>query len=197
MTTDSSPLGRERVAGKIAFVEYDSAWPRLFDVEAAKIRVGLGPIVLDVEHVGSTPVPGLAAKPVIDINLSVADSTDEAVYAPALTAAGYRLAVREPEWFEHRMFRREAPRVNLHVFSAGCSELSRMRQFRDWLRHNPVDLALYAATKRQLAEREWEYVQDYADAKQSVIEEIMTRARTWVEGSAPSLSRDTAPDRQR
>lgn len=179
MTTDPEPLAPERAAGKIAVVDYDPAWPELFAAEAAKIRQVLGSAALAVEHVGSTAVPGLAAKPVIDINLTVADSADEAAYAPALEAAGYRLIVREPGWFEHRMFKGAEPAVNLHVFSAGCPELARMRRMRDWLRASPQDLALYAATKRKLAEGEWALVQDYADAKQEVIDHIMARATAW------------------
>jgi GrpB-like predicted nucleotidyltransferase (UPF0157 family) len=182
MTTEPEPLAPERAAGKIAVVDYDPAWPALFEAEARKIRAALGAAVLDVEHVGSTSVPGLAAKPVIDINLTVADSADEGAYAPALEAAGYALVVREPDWFEHRMFKGSDPAANLHVFSAGCPELSRMRLMRDWLRASPEDLALYAATKRQLALGDWALVQDYADAKQGVIEAIMARAGAWRDG---------------
>jgi GrpB-like predicted nucleotidyltransferase (UPF0157 family) len=179
MTSEVGPLEPERVAGRLAVVDYDPAWPAQFAAEAAKVRAALGAVTLSVEHVGSTSVPGLAAKPVIDINLTVADSADEAAYAPALAAAGYRLVVREQAWFEHRMFKAAVPAVNLHVFSAGCPELARMRLMRDWLRASPQDLALYAATKRALAERDWAIVQDYADAKGEVVAEIMARAEAW------------------
>jgi GrpB-like predicted nucleotidyltransferase (UPF0157 family) len=183
MASEGEPLLEpERVAGKVAVVDYDPVWPAQFAAEAAKVRAALGAAALGVEHVGSTSVPGLAAKPVIDINLTVADSADEASYARALETAGYRLAVREPAWFEHRMFKGAGPAVNLHVFSAGCPELARMRLMRDWLRANPDDLALYAATKRQLAERGWDLVQDYADAKGEVVGQIMARAEAWAAG---------------
>jgi GrpB-like predicted nucleotidyltransferase (UPF0157 family) len=179
MTSEREVLEPEPAAGKVAVVDYDPAWPALFEGEAAKIRAALGPLALSVEHVGSTSVPGLAAKPVIDINVTVASSADEGAYAPQLVAAGYRLVVREPDWFEHRMFKCAAPAANVHVFPAGCPELARMRLMRDWLRASPEDLALYAETKRRLAERDWAIVQDYADAKSEVVAEIMGRAKAW------------------
>jgi GrpB-like predicted nucleotidyltransferase (UPF0157 family) len=123
-------------------------------------------------------VPGLAAKPVIDIMLMVSDSSDESAYLLTLESAGYKLRIREPNWFEHRMFKGPDTDVNLHVFSLGCAEVDRMLMFRDWLRGNPADRDLYARTKLKLAEQEWEHVQNYADAKTSVIEEILTRARS-------------------
>ena len=121
-------------------------------------------------------MPGLAAKPIIDILLEVADSSDEAWYAPAMQSAGYVLAIREPEWFEHRLFRGHAPRVNLHVFSRGCAEIERMLAFRNWLRGNAADRELYERAKRELARREWNAVQEYADAKTGIVQEILSRA---------------------
>ena len=129
-----------------------------------------------VEHTGSTSVPGLAAKPIIDITLAVPDSGDEKSYVPALEAAGYVLRIREPDWFEHRVFKGPDTNVNLHVFSDGCAEIDRMVRFRDWLRTDQADRELYERTKRELAAREWTYVQDYADAKTLVVEEIVARA---------------------
>ena len=163
-------------ARKVEVVPYDAAWPRLFAAEEAKIRAALGAAALLIEHVGSTSVPGLAAKPVIDVQLAVRDSADEAAYRSALERAGYRLIIREPEWFEHRLFKGAAPETNLHVFSAGCPEFERCRLFRDWLRVTPQDVALYARTKQELATQTWAHVQDYANAKQGVIAEIMARA---------------------
>ena len=129
-----------------------------------------------IEHVGSTSVPGLPAKPIIDILLIVADSANETEYATALEGTGYKLHVREPGWYEHRMFEGQENDVNLHVFSLGCREVARMLAFRDWLRTNEADRELYARSKRALAQQEWRYTQDYADAKTPVIEEIMARA---------------------
>jgi GrpB-like predicted nucleotidyltransferase (UPF0157 family) len=121
-------------------------------------------------------VAGLAAKPVIDIVLAVADAADEAGYAAGLTAAGYELRIREPEWHQHRLFRDAAATVNLHVFSAGCAEIGRMLAFRDRLRASEADRRQYEGTKRALAEQEWRQVQDYADAKTAVVAEILARA---------------------
>jgi GrpB-like predicted nucleotidyltransferase (UPF0157 family) len=166
------------VEGPIELVDYDSSWPGLFAREAERIRAALGDRVVLLEHTGSTSVPGLAAKPIIDITLAVPDSADEEAYVPALEAAGYVLRIREPEWFEHRVFRGPDTNVNLHVFSDGCPEIDRMVRFRDWLRTDQADRELYERTKRKLAAREWTYVQDYADAKTAVVEEIVARAFT-------------------
>lgn len=162
--------------GKIAIVDYDPVWPELFGREADRIRSVLGSRALRIEHAGSTSVPGLAAKPVIDVVLEVANSADEAAYAPALEAGGYALRIREPEWYEHRLFKGPETDMNLHVFSSGCPEIGRMLMFRDWLRGNASDRDLYARTKRALAMQEWEQVQNYADAKTAVVREILARA---------------------
>ena len=156
--------------------EYDQSWPALFAREAARVRSLLGERVIRLEHVGSTSVPGLPAKPVIDIVFEVPDSSDEAAYAADLDAAGYPLTIREPDWFEHRVFKGPDTNINLHVFTAGCEETDRMVRFRDWLRANAADRELYASTKRELAARDWTYVQQYADAKTSIVHEIMARA---------------------
>jgi GrpB-like predicted nucleotidyltransferase (UPF0157 family) len=161
----------------VVIAEYDRGWPASFETEAARIRAALGQRALNIEHVGSTSVPGLAAKPVIDILLVVADSSDEGSYAPHLETRGYALRIREKDWFEHRLFHGPDTPVNLHVFSAGCDEIDRMLRFRDWLRTNRADRDLYELTKRRLAERDWPTVQDYADAKTAIVADILTRAR--------------------
>jgi GrpB-like predicted nucleotidyltransferase (UPF0157 family) len=161
----------------IRLVEHDSAWPELFEREAARIRATLGPAALGVDHVGSTSVPGLAAKPIIDIVLTVVDSSDDAAYVPALDAAGYVLRAREPEWFEHRLLNGPDTDVNVHVFSADCAEIDRMLRFRDHLRVDEADRVLYQRTKQELAARGWRYVQHYADAKSEVVADVMTRAQ--------------------
>ena len=166
-------------ARKVEIVPYDAGWPKLFAGEESKIHAALGGAALLIEHIGSTAVPGLPAKPVIDVQLAVSDCADEGAYCAALEQAGYRLVVREPEWFEHRLFKGADPETNLHVFSAGCPEMDRCRLFRDWLRVSPQDLQLYARTKQDLATRGWAHVQNYADAKQGVIAEIMARAAAW------------------
>jgi GrpB-like predicted nucleotidyltransferase (UPF0157 family) len=167
---------RRRVDGPIELVDSDPAWPALFAREASRIRVLLGERVLLLEHAGSTSVPGLAAKPIIDIVLGVADSADEAAYVPAMEAGGYVLRIREPDWHEHRVFKGPDTDMNLHVFSAGSTEIARMLAFRDWLRSHDEDRLLYERTKRELAAREWMYVQHYADAKTEVVAAIMERA---------------------
>jgi GrpB-like predicted nucleotidyltransferase (UPF0157 family) len=136
----------------------------------------LGDRVVRLEHAGSTAVPGLPAKPIVDMVLEVPDSADERAYVPDMEAAGYVLRIREPEWFEHRVFKGPETNINLHVFSAGCSEVDRMLLFRDWLRANAFDRELYASAKRELAARDWKYVQQYADAKTTVVQQIMARA---------------------
>jgi GrpB-like predicted nucleotidyltransferase (UPF0157 family) len=161
----------------ITLAAYDPDWPRLFDREADRLRSALGTVALRVEHVGSTSVPGLMAKPVIDVLLVVPDSADEPRYAPQLEAAGYVLRIREPEWFEHRLFRGPDTSINLHVFSSGAAEVQRMLRFRDRLRDDDVARERYARTKCDLAERTWRHVQDYADAKTAVVEAIISRAR--------------------
>jgi len=169
-------VGEVPTCQEIVLVEYDPQWPALFEQAAGQIQGALGDVALQIHHVGSTSVPGLMAKPRIDINLVVADTTDEEAYVPKLEAAGYVLRVREPDWFEHRMFRGSEPPVNLHVFPPDCPEVERMLLFRDWLRTNEADRELYTRTKRELGAREWKYVQNYADAKTAVVEEILARA---------------------
>jgi GrpB-like predicted nucleotidyltransferase (UPF0157 family) len=161
----------------IRLVDYDHTWPNRFQAEAEKVRTALGEGALRIEHVGSTAVVDLPAKPIIDIVLVVADSANEAAYAALLERTGYRLHIREPGWHEHRMFKDPENSVNLHVFTSGCPEIERMVGFRDWLRTSKEDRELYAQSKRALAEQVWKYTQNYADAKSSVIGEIMWRAR--------------------
>jgi GrpB-like predicted nucleotidyltransferase (UPF0157 family) len=171
----------EPVHGSIGIMEYDVGWPSLFEREAVRIRTALSKQALQVEHVGSTSVSGLVAKPKIDILLVLLDTADEPAYVPLLEAAGYVLRIREPDWHEHRMFKGPDTDINLHCFSEGCPEIRRMLTFRNWLRSNETDRALYERTKRELAARRWKYVQDYADAKTSIVEEILASANEHVQ----------------
>jgi GrpB-like predicted nucleotidyltransferase (UPF0157 family) len=164
------------LTGPIELVEYDPMWPQLFAREKEHIQAALGDRILMIEHVGSTSVPGLAAKPRIDVLLVVASSADEPAYVPALETAGYVLRIREPDWHEHRVFKGPDSDINLHVFSSGSTEIERMLRFRDRLRSNISDRQLYEQTKRRLAEKEWKYTHNYADAKTEVVEEILARA---------------------
>ena len=148
----------------------------MFDREAARIRTVLSDADVRIEHVGSTSVPGLAAKPIIDMLLAVPDSADEQAYVPALEAAGYVLRIREPHWFEHRLFNGPDTRINLHVFTVGAAEIDRMLLFRDRLRADDADRDAYLQVKRDLATRTWRHVQHYADSKTAIIQQIMARA---------------------
>ena len=177
--------GPRPLAGPVEIHDYDPGWPRLYEREEDRIRSVLGDRVIRIEHVGSTAVPGLPAKPLIDVVLEVHDAADEAAYVPALESGGYVLRIREPDWFEHRLLKGPDTEVNVHVFTVGCEEVDRMLLFRDWLRENAADRELYAERKRELAGREWKYMQQYADAKTAVVLEIMARAS----GEEPNLRR--------
>ena len=166
----------EVLPGRIVVEDYDPAWPVRYEREAARILGALSDRAVRLEHAGSTSVPGLPAKPIIDIVLAVPDSAAEGAYVPDLEAAGYILRLREPDWFEHRLLRTPDRGVHLHVFSAECSETERMVRFRDHLRADAADRDLYARAKRELAARDWKYMQQYADAKSEVVAEIMSRA---------------------
>jgi GrpB-like predicted nucleotidyltransferase (UPF0157 family) len=115
--------------------------------------------------------------------LVVANSADELAYVPALEAAGYVLQIREPEWYEHRMFKGPDTDINLHVFSVRCPEIDRVLLFRNWLRSNPADRQLYERTKRELARQTWTYMQQYADAKTTLVEQILARAQGAASGA--------------
>lgn len=175
--TDRAALSEAWISGPevldttIELVEYSPAWPRTFEHLAEEMRSVLVPGV-DIHHAGSTSVPGLCAKPVIDIVLAVPDSRDEASYVPALTDLGYALTIREADWYEHRVLKHTTPRVNLHVFTHDCPEIASMLAFRDHLRTHPGAREAYAAVKRELASRTWTYMQDYADSKSPIIERI-------------------------
>lgn len=163
----------------IEVTDPDPAWPRQYDHIADRIREALGWRVLQLEHVGSTSVPGLAAKPVIDIDLTVADPGREQDYIPALETIGFRLTIREPWWYDHRALRADEPRCQLHVFGFDSPEPVRHRIFRDWLRGNPEERDRYAAAKRRAAceaNAGQEHVMQYNSRKQQVIREIYRRA---------------------
>ena len=161
---------------KIVVVDYDPLWPETFQKHAGIIAQTLGLKALSIDHVGSTSVPGLAAKPIIDIVVVVENSGDEAAYLPALLAAGYVLRVREPDWHQHRMLRTPQLDVHVHIFSSGCVEVARMLAFRSRLRSNAEDRLRYEALKRDLAKKDWPDMNDYARAKTDVVEQIIASA---------------------
>jgi GrpB-like predicted nucleotidyltransferase (UPF0157 family) len=170
--------GAPRAIG-VEVTDPDPDWPRQYDYLAGRIRAALGWRALRLEHVGSTSVPGLAAKPVIDIDLTVADPGREQDYIPALETAGFWLVIREPWWYGHRVLRADEPRCNLHVFGFDSPELVKHRIFRDWLRGNPAERDRYAAAKRQAAAEanaHGEHDMQYNARKEQVIREIYHRA---------------------
>lgn len=162
--------------GTIHLARYDPAWSSRFIEHADRIHRALGEKALLLEHVGSTSIPGLSAKPIIDMLLVVADSADEPSYVPPLEAEGFVLRIREPDWFGHRLLKAPVFAGNLHVFQAGCVEIDRMLRFRDRLRTHDADREFYERAKHDLAARTWKDVQNYADAKSGIVEAILARA---------------------
>jgi GrpB-like predicted nucleotidyltransferase (UPF0157 family)/N-acetylglutamate synthase-like GNAT family acetyltransferase len=163
--------GRER--REIVIADYDPQWPRRFEAERERIGLALGDTALLIEHIGSTSVPGLAAKPIVDVLVAVSDVSDESSYGPALEGADYELRVREPE---HRMYRTPERDVHVHVWNKTDPEVDRHLVFRDRLRASPDDRGEYERLKRSLAQREWRDVNHYADAKGPLIKAILARA---------------------
>lgn len=149
----------------VEVVAPDPAWPAAYDVVAGQLRDALGERVLTVEHVGSTAVPGLWAKPMIDVDLVVADPAEEAAWLPDLEAAGFVLRVREPEFEEHRVMRGSSPLATVHVWQPGGREVRRHVLFRDWLRTHDADRERYGRLKREVAARGFDDVMLYNNEK--------------------------------
>ncbi|OAP65226.1 hypothetical protein AYL99_01198 [Fonsecaea erecta] len=169
---------------KMAIVEPNPAWPQRFLDTKARIEAALGATAVAVLHAGSTSVPGLPAKDVIDVDLVVRDVQDEAAYVEPLGRAGFLFLFREPAWHQHRFFVDEGDRpgaypVNLHVFGSDCPEVERHRIFREWLATSPDDRERYAAVKRECAamsEATGESMQEYTVRKGKIVREILDRA---------------------
>lgn len=173
-------------AQPVLIAEPDPDWPSWYEAEATRVVEALGDLVVRIEHVGSTSVPGLPAKPIIDIDVQVADSAAEDEYVPPLAKFGYHLVLREPWWNGHRMFNDPDGRVNLHVFPFGAPEPLRHLLFRDWLRSHPEDRALYASAKRELARSTAEDPEAYNLAKNPVIDGIYARIFSVPPSSHPA-----------
>ncbi|MGX5696520.1 GrpB family protein [Agromyces soli] len=174
-----SPFVRPQRVESVEVVAYDEAWPVLAAELIARVRSALGARAIQLDHVGSTSVPGLPAKPVIDLDLTVADPDREEAWLPRLERAGFELTVREPWWHGHRCLVLDAPRANLHVFGPSSPELFKHRIFRDWLRSDADDRARYAAAKAgaaRAATEAGETVMQYNARKAEVIQEIYGRA---------------------
>ncbi len=165
--------GRETREVKIH--DYDQWWPNVFEQHARNIRDALGEVVLRIEHIGSTSVPQLAAKPIIDILMVVANAGDEVSYIRALLDAGYELRVREPKFDEHRMVCTPERDVHVHILPSGSKEIGRYLAFRNQLRANAEDRSAYERVKRTLAQRKWGDMNDYANAKTDVVESIIAK----------------------
>lgn len=165
---------------EIKVVPPDPTWPDRFAVERTKIVAALGAKAIRVDHIGSTSIPGLAAKPIIDIDLSIKDADHEEDYLPALVAAGYQLRVREPG---HRMLRTPNFGLHVHCCTIGSDWERRHLLFRDWLRNDQTDRAVYGELKKELARRDWSDMNSYAEAKSSLIREITARAEKWAAAS--------------
>jgi GrpB-like predicted nucleotidyltransferase (UPF0157 family) len=171
VTTTELVGGREKRALVIA--DPDPAWAAAYATHERRIREALGPVAVAVEHIGSTSVPGLAAKPIIDVLVTVRDITAEEDYLDPLLAAGYELRVREPG---HRMVRTPSRDTHVHVVPTGSVAATDYLLLRDHLRTHPEDRGLYEQTKRSLMATEWADMNDYADAKGPVIAAIKQRA---------------------
>jgi len=164
--------GPERL--ELGLHSYDDRWTAVFLDHQSRIRNALSASDVEIEHIGSTSVPGLAAKPIIDIVVTVDDITAEEDYLPQLLAAGYELRVREPK---HRLVRTPARDVHVHVYERDDPAVDEYRLLRDHLRSDADDRALYESTKRALLHKRWDDMNDYADAKTDVIVALKARAR--------------------
>jgi GrpB-like predicted nucleotidyltransferase (UPF0157 family) len=175
-------VGSRTIQPPITIIETSPKWPQRFKEVDERIRKALGALILNIAHFGSTSVPGLPAKDIIDVDLTIKDATDETSYVKPLEEAGFRFIVREPRWHQHRFFAENWPKayhVNLHVWGPDSPEVARHRIFRDWLLKTPADLEMYAKVKREAAEQTTEAggsMQDYNQRKERTIQEILQRS---------------------
>ena len=163
--------GREK--RPIVMIDYDLGWPARFETERTRVRQALGASAMRIEHIGSTAVPGLAAKPIIDLLVTIEDPDDGAAAEAALESVGHELRVREPG---HRMFRTPQRDVHVHIWRDTNPDVTRHLRFRDRLRQSPEDRQADEQLKRQLATRDWADMNEYAEAKGPLIEAILARA---------------------
>jgi GrpB-like predicted nucleotidyltransferase (UPF0157 family) len=174
-------LGSDRPREPIEAVPYDPAWPATFERWRARLRSCLGDVAARIEHVGSTSVPGLDAKPVVDIQVSVADLLDEHHYVPGCEAAGLMFRLRDDA---HRYFRPpfDQPRVvHVHVCAVGSAWERDHLLFRDFLRTHPDACDEYAATKRKAAALWRDDSMGYTETKSDFILPILDAAEQWAQ----------------
>lgn len=169
---------------KLVIAEPNPEWPQRFLDTKVRIEAVLGSNVVTIIHVGSTSVPGLPAKDIIDIDLVVNDSANEDTYVKPLESLGFLFLLREANWYQHRFFVDEGDRpgaypIHLHVFGPDCAEVEKHQIFRDWLAKTPEDLQLYATVKRESAEASeaaGETMTQYTMRKDKTLREILNRA---------------------
>ena len=175
MNDDFELIGGEEHR-EIKVIPYSPDWPKRFEKEKQKIQAALGRYVEYIDHIGSTAVPGLSAKPIIDIQVSVADPDDESKLLLQMQKQGYVLRVREKG---RRMFRTPELDVHIHVCKVSSDWERRHLLFRDWLRHDSADRKAYQKLKERLAKEDWRTMNHYAGAKSDLIREITSHAEEW------------------
>lgn len=180
----SQYLSERTEPAAIEIVDYDPAWPAQYERLQTRIAAALGTTALSITHVGSTSVPGLPAKPVIDVDIIVADICDESTYVPALEKAGFQFFMREPDFYEHRMFVDYNPQANIHIHSPTSGQVMRHTAFTTWLKNHPEDRNLYAEIKRKASKEAIENSEDvnqYNARKSAVLQQILARAMAAVD----------------
>jgi GrpB-like predicted nucleotidyltransferase (UPF0157 family) len=165
---------RDTRRSAIELVPNDPAWAGHFARLSRDIRSALGSRLIAVEHVGSTAIPGLPAKPIIDIDATIYNPADESGYRDVLEGLGFALTIREPEWHQHRMFKLSDPRTNLHIYADNCSLPMRDVAFRDLLRNDRQAALAYSELKRELSSQEWSSSQHYAEGKSELIIDLLS-----------------------
>lgn len=183
LTRKELNTGETAVEDRIVIVDYDPTWPEQFRQLGTRLREALGPLALRIDHIGSTSVPGLAAKPILDCQISVASLEPVAAYLPGMESAGFRWRADNPERTK-RYFREAAgPRTHIHVRAAGSWSEQFALLMRDYLRAHPEEAGSYAALKRELADRLGSDRHAYTDAKDPFIWALMVRANAWTQAT--------------
>ncbi|WP_209008818.1 GrpB family protein [Pseudovibrio japonicus] len=166
---------------EIKIERYNPRWPEIYEVHKEKVSKAFSGIEHRTEHIGSTSVNGLAAKPIVDMLVVISDPGNEKLYREAMENQGYQLRVREPDFDEHRMFRTFEQDVHIHVFPEGSKEVERYLLFRDHLRRHADVRSGYEALKRKQSEKNWSDMNAYAEAKTEFIETIICEAKRGVQ----------------
>jgi GrpB-like predicted nucleotidyltransferase (UPF0157 family) len=171
----------ERFDPAVCIVEHDPDWAAQAQAELGRLAEALAPVAVRLEHVGSTAVPGLAAKPILDLQMSVIAIEPRGRYVSHLERLGY-LFVPDPESPDFHLFAKPADRPrshHLHVCEAGSEHEFRHLALRDYLRGHPDEAATYAAVKREAAERAQHDRLAYIEAKEEYVRDLEARAVTW------------------